>query len=204
MSRTWSESQMVLLTDSLKTKKAGHDVIFNTGNFISIGNNTYKFEGVNISKNLLSLQKTSRNNQYSPQLGFHAPLFESENLLTGKSISLASFKGKYVLIDFWGTWCNPCRQQLPSLVEIHNSADSSRLVIISIATMDTLKNLKSVIAKENMTWPQIFSDKITAQYNIASFPTLLLINPNGIVIAKDLSIDDWKAKLSTLSLLKTE
>jgi len=202
MSRTWTECQLVLLTRKLKTKKAKQDEVFNNRDFLTIGSNTYKFNGVNISTSSLLLQKISDNKQQSPQLGFHAPLFESENLLTGKSISLTSLKGKYVLIDFWGTWCNPCRQQLPELAEIHNSVDSSRIVIISIATMDTLANLKSVIAKENMTWPQIFSDKITAQYNISSFPTSFLINPNGIVIAKDLSINDLKKKLLKLSILK--
>ncbi|MDP4282869.1 MAG: TlpA disulfide reductase family protein [Bacteroidota bacterium] len=201
MSGTWNNSQIVLLTDSLKTKKAGRELIVGNGGFIKIGNNIYKFNGVDISKNLLSLQKISSNNLHSSQVGFLAPLFKSKNLLTNNDISLASYKGKYVLIDFWGTWCQPCRQQLPELVKLNNSVDSSRFVLISIASSDVLDSLKKVIAKENMIWPQIFSDKITKQYHIDAFPTTLLINPNGIVIAKDLSMDDLKEKLSNLGIL---
>ena len=201
-SRTWRQTQIVLLTDSLKTKKASADLIVNNDGFIIIGNNIYKFDGVDIAKNTMALQKMSSNNQYSSQVGFHAPIFEGENLLTGKNISLISYKGKYILIDFWGTWCQPCRQQLPELITLNNSADSSSFVLISIASADSQDNLKKVIAEENMVWPQIFSDKITGQYHVSAFPTTLLINPNGIVIAKNLSIDELKERLSGLGLLK--
>jgi len=202
--RTWTKTQIVLLTDSLKIKKAAPDLIVNNGGFITIENGLYKFDGVDINKNTLALQKMSNNNEYSSQVGFRAPLFKGSNLLTGKNISLDSYKGKYVLIDFWGTWCQPCRQQLPYLVKLSNSSDSSRLVLISIATMDSLYNLKKVIAQEGMTWPQILSDNITKQYNVSAFPTNLLIDPNGIVIAKNLSMDDLKERLSKLALLNTE
>ena len=205
VTRTWNQSQMVLLTDSLKIKKASQNLITDNGGFISIGNNTYKFMGVDFSKNSLSLQKMGGNhNQYSSQVGYDAPLFKSENLLTGKAINLASYKGKYVLIDFWGTWCQPCRQQMPELVHINNLADSSKFVMISIASSDDIDNLKKVIKQENMIWPQIHSDEITKLYNVGSFPTSLLIDRNGIVIAKDLSIKDLKKQLSKLNLLNME
>jgi thiol-disulfide isomerase/thioredoxin len=200
--RTWKQAQIVLLTDSLKTKKASQNLIVNNKAFIVIDKNVFKFNRVDIDKNLLVLQKMSNENEFSSQVGFRAPLFKSENLLNGKEISLASLKGKYVLIDFWGTWCHPCRQQLPDLIKLNNSADSSKFILISIATMDSLDNLKKVIAKENMTWPQVHSDKITQQYSVSAFPTSVLIDMNGIVIAKNLSIDDLKQKLSELSLLQ--
>lgn len=203
-SRTWNESQMVLLTDSLKTKKANQDLIVDNGGFITIGSQIYKFNGVDFTKNLLSLQKMSSIVQYSSQVGYQAPLFKSENLLTGKEISLASLKGKYILIDFWGTWCHPCREQIPELIKLNNIVDSSQFVLISIASSETLENLKKVIAKENMVWPQLFSDKITEQYHINAFPTSFLISPKGIIIEKDLSIDDLKEKLSKLELMKRE
>lgn len=200
-SRSWKQTQIVLMTDSLKTKKAGRNLICNNGEFISIGHNIYKFNGVDITKNLMTLQKMSSNNQYSSQVGFHAPLFKGINLLTEKDISLVSYRGKYILIDFWGTWCHPCRQQLPDLIKVNNSADSSRFVLISVASLDSIDNIKKVIVKEKMTWPQIFSDKITSNYHVSAFPSNLLINPSGVVIAKDLSMDDLKQKLSELALL---
>jgi thiol-disulfide isomerase/thioredoxin len=199
--RTWKQTQILLLNDSLKSKKVRKDLIVNTDGFITIGNSIYKFNGVDISKNTLILKKVSNNNEYSSQVGFHAPLFKSKDILTGTNVSLASYKGKYILIDFWGTWCHPCREQLPTLVKLNNSVDSSRFVLISIATMDSVANLKKVISQENMTWPQLFSDQITRQYNVSAFPTSLLIDPNGIVIARDLSMEDLMQRLSKLALL---
>ena len=201
-SRSWKEAQIVLMTDTLKAKKAGNNLIINNGEFLSIGNNIYKFGGVDISKNTLTLQKISNNREYSSQVGFHAPLFKSTNLLTNEEIALASYKGKYILVDFWGTWCKPCRQQLPDLSTLNNSVDSSRFILISIASSDVLDSLKKVIVKEKMVWPQIFSDKITEQYHISAFPTSLLINPQGVIVAKDLSMEELKEKLSKLALLK--
>lgn len=199
--RTWKQTEMVLLTDSLKRKKAALNLIVNDDGFITIGNKTYQYKGVEIDKNLLSLQKVSSSHEFSAQIGFHAPLFTDNNLSTGKDISLQSFRGKYVLIDFWGTWCKPCRAQLPNLVELNNSVDTSRFVLISIASHDYLDSLKKVIAKEKMNWPQILSDKITSDYHVSAFPTNLLINPSGVVMAKNLSMDDLKQKLSSLALL---
>ena len=202
MSRTWTECQLVILTGKLKIKNEKQYEIFNNGDFLTIGRNTYKFNGVNISKNSLLLQKISDNKQQSAQLGFHAPLFESENLLTGKPVSLASLKGKFVLLNFWGTWCQPCREELPDLRSIYSATDTSRLIFINIASNDSVKNLKAVISQEHMTWPQLFSDAITLKYNVNSFPTSYLISPNGIIVEKNLSITDLKEKLSRFRLIK--
>ena len=204
LNRTWKQAQLVLLSDSLKTRKASQNLIVANDGFITIGENIYKFIGVDITKNLLSLQKISRRVEFSSQVGFRAPLFKSADLFTENEISLASQKGKYIFLDFWGTWCQPCRQQLPELIKLNNAIDTSKFVLISIASSDELNNLKSFIAKENMLWPQIFSDKITEQYHVNGFPTSFLINPNGIIVARDLSMDELKGKLSELALLKDD
>ena len=201
ISATWKPAQLVVITDSLQNSKNNEGKVFTNGDFIKIGVDSYKFNGVDITKNQLTLQKMTGNIKYSPQVGFYAPPFENKNLLTGKNISLVDFKGKYIYVDFWGTWCFPCRQQLPDLIKLNNSIDSSQIVLISIASNEKLDSLQKFISKEKMTWPQIFSDEITAKYHVSSFPTSILINPEGIIIAKDLSMDDLKQKLSSLSLV---
>lgn len=199
-SRSWKETNIVLLTNNLKTEKAKDDMIVHNKGFIKIDKYIYKFIGVDITKNKLFLQKMSSDNQYSPQVGFQAPLFTIHSL-KGQDFSLASLNKKYILIDFWGTWCKPCRAQLPDLVWLNNSSDTSRFSMLSVASLDNLDSLKKVVSAENMNWPQMLSDKIAAQYQVNAFPTSFLINPGGIIIAKNPSITELKERLRKLSIL---
>ncbi|WP_317171651.1 TlpA family protein disulfide reductase [Spirosoma profusum] len=109
---------------------------------------------------------------------------------TGKTISLTSFAGKYVLLDFWGTWCVPCIPSIPELRAIHKKY-GNRLAIISIALerpTDREKWLKA-ISKYEMSWTQTAEftsakEGINRLYNVIEYPTLLLADPDGILLAK--------------------
>ncbi|UFH54609.1 TlpA disulfide reductase family protein [Spirosoma sp. KNUC1025] len=124
-----------------------------------------------------------------PRIGKTLPAFHLLDA-TGKTISLASFTGKYVLLDFWGTWCVPCIQGIPELKAIHTKY-GSRLAIVGIAferPTDRAKWLKT-ITKYGMNWTQaaeFTSDKegLNELYNIREYPTFLLANPKGILVAK--------------------
>ena len=186
------------------TKKVPEELVFTDGDFIKIGPRIYRIIGVDYPSNTLRLETASLANQHSSQVGYHAPLFEESDIVNGYKISLSSFKGKYVLLDFWGTWCSPCRDQLPDLVKLNTVADTSRFTMISIATNDKQDALKKVIADQKMTWPQLLSDKIANRYRITAFPTTILVDPNGVVIAKDLPVADWVNKLAALGLLKAK
>ena len=129
------------------------------------------------------------NVQNRPRIGKSLPAFSLPDA-SGKTVSLTSFPGKYVLLDFWGTWCVPCIQGIPELKSVHEKY-KSRLAIISIALerpTDRQKWLKA-IDKYGLSWTQTAEfrsaqEGINELYNIKEYPTYLLADPNGVLVAK--------------------
>ena len=124
-----------------------------------------------------------------PRLGKKLPEFSLSDA-TGQLISLDSFKGKYVLIDFWGTWCVPCIQGIPEL-KVVQSKYKDRLSVISIAYEHPNHRDKwlRAINKYGMNWTQTAEftntkEGVNELYNVHAYPTLLLADPEGILVAK--------------------
>ena len=115
-------------------------------------------------------------------LGKIAPDF-SVDLLTGKTISLNDFKGKYVFIDFWGSWCGPCRQEIPNIKMLYNSLSRDKLEIIGLAGLDDETNLRNYIKEQNIEYPNAMAPyELLTKYGISFFPTSFLLNPKGRII----------------------
>jgi thiol-disulfide isomerase/thioredoxin len=119
-----------------------------------------------------------------------------KNEINGTNFDSEQLKGKYILIDFWGTWCNPCIALLPHIGELHRAYKD--LKIISIAfEMDTkgVDNIQNFINKYQMDWINICDKNfikeslICSLYEVSSFPTTILIDPNGKIIHRGGSMD---------------
>jgi len=99
----------------------------------------------------------------------------------GDTLHLASFKGKYIVIDFWGTWCPPCIKDIPR-IKAYYTKYKTKLEIIGIACNENESAWKDFIHKHGMDWPQILNDKegndLSKMYNVTSFPTKILIDGN--------------------------
>jgi thiol-disulfide isomerase/thioredoxin len=107
-----------------------------------------------------------------------------------------------VFIDFWGTWCKGCVEEIPTLKKIYQDIDKDKFEFISIACHDSPQKLKTFIDKEQIRWPQILSDdtnKIADLYGVRGFPTSVLINSQGMIIAKNLPPNILRDKLKELS-----
>jgi thiol-disulfide isomerase/thioredoxin len=111
--------------------------------------------------------------------------------LDGKDITLSKFKGKYVLIDFWGSWCGPCRKASPLMVELYKQTKEKKLNIefVSIAINERNDDIwKKAIQDDKLTWVQINNshlpqkNNIAAQYQIRGVPTCILISPEGRIL----------------------
>jgi thiol-disulfide isomerase/thioredoxin len=131
------------------------------------------------------------------QPGFAASDFTKTNSI-GKMISLASFKGKnIVLLDFWATWCQPCRANNPHLIELYNKYNNSGFEIIGIADDDERQNeWKQAIKMDNTgKWNQVLQgldpeDNLRVKFGVLIVPTKILINKDGIIIGRFEGIDD--------------
>jgi len=105
--------------------------------------------------------------------------------LNGKPLSLSSFRGKYVLLEFWGSWCVPCRKGNPHLKELYYRYKDKGFDIIGIAKDDDTKDawLKAV-EKDGLPWHQILVGDLDTKYNITSYPTKIFIDKQGIIIGR--------------------
>ncbi|HEY2582791.1 MAG TPA: TlpA disulfide reductase family protein [Mucilaginibacter sp.] len=137
-------------------------------------------------------------------LGAVAPEF-AEADTSGKVISLSSFRGKYVLIDFWASWCGPCRHENPNVVKAFNRFKGQNFTIIGVS-LDRPgakdKWLKA-IHKDGLTWTQVsdlkfWDSKTAGLYVVRGIPQNFLLDPNGKIIAKNLRGDDLENKLEEL------
>ena len=137
-------------------------------------------------------------------LGATAPEF-AEADTSGNSVALSSFRGKYVLIDFWASWCGPCRHENPNVVKAFNRYKGQKFTIIGVS-LDRPgakdKWLKA-IHKDGLTWTQVsdlkFWDSAAAGlYAVRGIPQNFLLDPDGKIIAKNLRGDDLENKLEEL------
>jgi thiol-disulfide isomerase/thioredoxin len=117
-------------------------------------------------------------------LGAKAPDFEVKDV-GGRPLSLASLSGKWVLLDFWATWCGPCRAELPNLKRLHS--EHPDVAIIGMSGDREQSALEQFTKAQGMDWPQVFaSDAVQRTYRITSFPRSFLIAPDGTIAARDL------------------
>jgi thiol-disulfide isomerase/thioredoxin len=124
-----------------------------------------------------------------------APPFEVKTL-GGQTLRLADYKGKYVLLDFWATWCGPCVAEIPYLKSTFNAFGSNeRFVMISLSLDDLIGPPTKYTRNNNMKWVQGFlgpweESKVTPLYGVDGIPSIFLIDPDGKIIDRDLRGDD--------------
>lgn len=123
-------------------------------------------------------------------VGTEAPAFSLPDT-NGKFLSLKSLRGKYVLVDFWASWCKPCRMENPNVVQAYNKFKDKSFTILGVSLDKNKASWLEAIEADGLTWQQVSDLKywdaaVVPLYKIEGIPFNVLIDPNGIIIAKDL------------------
>jgi peroxiredoxin len=126
----------------------------------------------------------------SVQIGQSAPPF-SMKTIDGKTAGLADFKGKYVLLDFWASWCMPCRQENPNVVKAYNKYKDRNFSIFSVSLDKDPVAWKQAVATDKLTWTHgselsDFEGPTVRLYQVEAIPSSFLIDPTGKIVAKNL------------------
>jgi len=150
-------------------------------------NNVKMFHGVVVSMQATTIGQTA------PDITLPSP--------DGKEISLSSLRGKIVLVDFWASWCGPCRKEMPNVVKAYAKFMDKGFEIFGVSLDKEKARWVEAIAKDGITWPQVsdlmeWQSQVVKMYNIQGIPYTVLLDREGKIIAKNLRGEELEQKLA--------
>jgi peroxiredoxin len=131
-----------------------------------------------------------------------APDFKLKDL-NGEELSLSDLKGKKVFLNFWATWCPPCKEEMPQIQKLYNETKDSDLVIITVEIQEQLSQVKSFIDNNKYSFKVLLdsNQSVAPKYKISVIPTSYFIDQDGYIISQrsgGMSIDEMKSYIKTL------
>ncbi|PUZ26932.1 Thiol-disulfide isomerase or thioredoxin [Chitinophaga costaii] len=159
-----------------------------------------------LSKRVLasfSGQKLMAKYEKARQLFIGQPFDFTQEDAEGKLFKLSSLRGKYVLVDFWASWCAPCRAENPHLLKAYQALKNKNFEVVGVSLDEKKANWLKAIAMDGMPWVQVsdlkgWKSEIAIKYSITAIPQNVLIDPKGVIIAKNLRGEDLDSQLAKL------
>ena len=158
---------------------------------------------INMAQQILQIEnsynqykRVNSGSQIAPEISLNNP--------DGKEIKLSSLRGQYVLIDFWASWCAPCRKELPNVVKLYNQYKSKGFTVYSVSLDKDISAWKKAIEDDKLTWPNHVSDllgwesELPTLYGFQGIPHTVLIDKDGKIIESGLRGESLEQKLKEL------
>jgi len=157
-----------------------------------------KFPNYELTRQLVNKVKSAKR----IMIGAIAPDFNSKSVVGG-SVELKSYRGKYTLVDFWASWCRPCRQESPTLVRLYGAYNDKGFSILSVSIDTSEEKWKNAIRKDGYTWENVseldgYAGSTAVLYTVTAIPNSFLLDKNGKIIAKNLRGKNLEEKLIAL------
>ena len=139
-----------------------------------------------------------------PSLGIQRvdPPEEAEDFtlktLKGETVSLKDYRGRLIFLNFWATWCGPCRAEMPSMQRLWEEFKEEDFVILAINIQEESKLVSSFVNERGLSFPVLLDEKgkVARSYGIRGIPTTFFLNPEGEIIGKAVGARDWDSEES--------
>ncbi|MEM1095323.1 MAG: TlpA disulfide reductase family protein [Bacteroidota bacterium] len=162
---------------------------YEIGDEITLGNASFTLTGVSLAGDELFLER-SEGSATGLRIGSVAPDFEGLALDSTTTVRLTDYRGRHVLIDFWGTWCGPCIGEIPHLRESYDNYSREQFDILAVAN-DNIDSLRAFVATEDLRWTQVpqragdsTRSAVLDAFRVTGYPTTFLVDPDGVIVER--------------------
>ena len=115
------------------------------------------------------------------------------DLMDAKTVNLKDYRGRFVLLNFWATWCSPCLKEMPDFEKAYLQMGHDKLVVLAVGMGESIEKIKAFSNKYGFSFPLMADNKmeITKLYGVRNIPVTYMIGPDGVVLGRALGIRDW-------------